>query len=58
VRILKDFKCCVLEVRILNELWARFSELRILKGLVTDAGSEKQKRQQGAGGTETKRNVN
>jgi len=24
-----------LEVRILNELWARFAEVQILKGLVT-----------------------
>ena len=38
VRILKGFKSCVLEVRILQELWARFAEVRILKGIV--AGSE------------------
>jgi hypothetical protein len=33
VRILKDFKCCVLEVFILKGLWAGFSEVRILKEL-------------------------
>ena len=34
VWILKDFKSCVLEVRILNKLWASFAEVRILKDLV------------------------
>ena len=33
MRILKDFKSRVLEVRILNELWVRFVEVRIVKGL-------------------------
>ena len=33
MRILKDFKSRVLEVRILNELWVCFAELRIVKGL-------------------------
>jgi hypothetical protein len=33
VRIPKDFKSRVLEVRILNELWVRFVEVRIVKGL-------------------------
>jgi hypothetical protein len=33
VRILKDFKSRVLEVRILNELWVCFAEVRIVKGL-------------------------
>jgi len=32
--ILKGFKCCVLEVRILKGLGARFSEVRILKELM------------------------
>jgi hypothetical protein len=35
VRILKGFKCFVLEVRILKGLWAHFSEVRIVKDLVT-----------------------
>jgi hypothetical protein len=34
VFILKGFKSCVLEVRILRELRARFAEERILKDLV------------------------
>jgi hypothetical protein len=34
VRILKGFKSCVLEVRILNRLQARFAEVRIVKDLV------------------------
>ena len=33
MRILKDFKSRVLEVRILNELRVRFAEVRIVKGL-------------------------
>ena len=33
VFILKEFKCCVLEVRILKGLWACLSEMRIVKGL-------------------------
>jgi len=33
MRILKDFKCFVWEVRILKELRAHFAEVRILKGL-------------------------
>ena len=33
MRILKDFKGCVLEVRILKGLWARFAEVRIVKDL-------------------------
>jgi hypothetical protein len=33
VFILKGFKSCVLEVRILNELQAGFAEVRILKGI-------------------------
>jgi hypothetical protein len=33
LRILKDFKCCVLKLRILMELRMLFAELRILKGL-------------------------
>ena len=37
VFILKGFKSCVLEVRILEELWAHFPEVRIVKGLVTGA---------------------
>lgn len=38
--ILKGFKPCVLEVRILNELWARFAEVRILLDLVASEPSE------------------
>ena len=34
VFILKEFKCCVLEVRILKGLEVCFSEVRILKELV------------------------
>ena len=34
VFILKGFKCCVLEVFILNSLWAGFMEVRIVKGIV------------------------
>ena len=34
MRILKDFKSCVLEVRILQGLQVRFAEVRILKHLV------------------------
>ena len=34
MRILKDFKSRVLEVRILKELWVRFMEVRIVKELV------------------------
>jgi hypothetical protein len=34
VFILKGFKSCVLEVRILKELVAGFAEVRILKDLV------------------------
>jgi hypothetical protein len=34
VFILKGFKSCVLEVRILRELRARFAEVRILQDLV------------------------
>ena len=34
VFILKGFKCCVLEVFILNSLWADFMEVRIIKDLV------------------------
>jgi hypothetical protein len=33
LRILKDFKCCVLKLRILNELRAHIAEMRIPKGL-------------------------
>ena len=33
MRILKGFKCRVLEVRILKGLWAHFAEVRILKRL-------------------------
>jgi len=33
VFILKGFKSCVLEVRILQELQARFSEVRIIRDL-------------------------
>jgi hypothetical protein len=33
MRILKDFKSCVLEVRISQELRACFAEVRILNGL-------------------------
>jgi hypothetical protein len=33
MRILKDFKCCVLEVRILRELEVGFLEMQILKSL-------------------------
>jgi len=31
VRIPNDFKCCVLEVRILKKLWADFLDVRITK---------------------------
>jgi len=34
VFILQGFKYCVLEVRILRELQARFAEVRILQDLV------------------------
>jgi hypothetical protein len=43
VRILKGFKCCVLEVQILRELQARFAEVRIIKGL----GAEKKEKKRG-----------
>jgi hypothetical protein len=33
VRILKDFKSNVLDLRMIKDLQTRFSELRILKGL-------------------------
>jgi len=38
VRILKDFKFCVLEVRILNGLQVSFAEVRNLKGLSLMSG--------------------
>jgi hypothetical protein len=44
VRILKGFKCRVLEVRILKKLEARFSEVRILKSL-----EEKTRRERNCG---------
>jgi hypothetical protein len=33
VRILKEFKFCVLEMQILNALWVSFADVRNLKGL-------------------------
>jgi hypothetical protein len=35
LQILKGFKSCVLKLRILQELRARFAELRIIRGIVS-----------------------
>jgi len=40
VRILKDFKSFVLEVRILKGLGVRFSDVREIKGLAFIAGED------------------
>ncbi len=43
MRILKDFKLRVLEVRIVKELWARFLEVRILKEIDAKEREEAEK---------------
>ena len=53
MRVLKDFKGCVLgaaQLHIPKELWARFSELRILKELRDRKrrGGERRKRRDAA----------
>jgi hypothetical protein len=52
VRILKGFKSCVLEVRILQELQARFVHVQILQDLVITGDSS-----QPAGGRKGKNNA-
>jgi hypothetical protein len=54
LRILKDFKSCVLKLRILKGLLLVFAELRILKGLTQNESKVESLESKGVGQDEWK----